>query len=76
MNNYCVMNVQKSVRINAFSKRIRENLTFDHKFDISLKWPTSHDTFFVSVRGRSIIYQYLKHIFFNGYRVPKYETLV
>ena len=51
MNNYCVMNVQKSVRINVFSKRISENKTFDHKFDISLKWPSSHDTFFVCVRG-------------------------
>ena len=67
---------KKSVRIKAFSKRISENKSFDHKFDISLKWPSSHDTFFVCVRGWSIIYQYLKHIFLNGYRVPKYETLV
>ena len=51
MINYCVMNVQKSVRINVFSKRISENKTFDYKFDISLKWPSSHDTFFVCVRG-------------------------
>ena len=51
MNNYCVMNVQKSVRIKAFSKKISDKNTFDHKFDISLKWPSSHDTFFVCVRG-------------------------
>ena len=59
-----------------FIKVVSEGKTFWHECDISLKWPTSHDTFFVCIWGQGIVYYYPKHIVLGTYRVPKYGISV